>query len=91
MKKIPCAIKIVLTVEERAALEALNRSSKSETRMRTRAQIVLLAACGMPAREIGRMAGCTKDTASKWRMRYARDRLAGLHETCRRGAEDLFE
>jgi len=58
--------------------------------MRTRARIVLLAAGGTPTREIGRVVGCTTGTASKWRVRYARDRLAGLDETGRRGAEPKY-
>jgi transposase len=90
MKLIPCATLIVLTTEERAVLEALVRSTKSEVRMRTRAQIVLAAADGMPTREIGRMMGCTTGTASKWRVRYARDRFAGLDETGNRGAAPKY-
>ncbi len=68
---IPCATAITLTIEERAVLEALSRSTKSEVRMRMRARIVLLATCGTPTREIGRVVGCTTGTASKWRVRYA--------------------
>jgi transposase len=86
MRSIPPATAITLTTEERAVLEALVRSTKSEVRMRTRAQIVLAAADGIPTREIGRMVGCTTGTASKWRVRYARDRFTGLDETGRRGA-----
>jgi len=90
MKTIPCATAIMLTAEERTALEVLSRSAKSEFRMRTRAQIVLLAAGGTPTREIGRIVGCTTGTASKWRVRYARDRLAGLDEAGHRGAEAKY-
>ena len=90
MKSVPCATVIVLTSEERAVLEALVRSSKSETRMRVRARIVLAAADGMATREIGRMVGCTTGTASKWRVRYARSRFAGLDETGNRGAEPRY-
>jgi hypothetical protein len=72
MKAIPDATRITLTKEERAVLEALQRSTKSEARMRDRAWIVLLAAAGTPTREIGRLVGCTTGTASKWRVRYAR-------------------
>lgn len=67
-------------------LEALSRSTKSEARMQLRARIVLLAADGRPSREIGRIVGCTTGTASKWRVRYARARRAGLDETGNRGA-----
>ena len=55
--------------------------------MRDRARIVLLAASGMGSRAIAREVGCTPGTASKWRVRYARDRMAGLSETGDRGAE----
>jgi transposase len=54
--------------------------------MRERARIVLLAAGGMGSRAIGREVGCTPGTASKWRVRYARDRMDGLSETGDRGA-----
>jgi transposase len=90
MRSIPCATVVALTAAERAVLEALVRSTKSKVRMRTRAQIVLAAADGLPTREIGRIVGCTTGTASKWRVRYARDRLAGLDETGNRGAEPKY-
>jgi hypothetical protein len=76
---------ISLTIEERQSLEALAGSRKSEARMRDRAQIVLLAASGLGSRAIVRELGCTPGTASKWRVRYARDRKAGLSETGDRG------
>ena len=90
MRSIPCATAITLTAEERAALEALGRSTKTEVRMRDRARIVLLAAEGVATREIGRIVGCTTGTASKWRVRYARARLAGLDETGHRGAAPKY-
>jgi hypothetical protein len=86
MRGIPEATEITLTVEERQQLEALVRSTKCEARMRFRARIVLLAAAGTGTREISRQLRCTIGTASKWRVRYARDRLAGLSEVGDRGA-----
>lgn len=85
MTSIPEATPIVLTEKERAELDALARSTKTEFRLRQRARIVLLAAEGMATRAIGREAGCTTGTASKWRVRYAERRLAGLDETGQRG------
>ena len=41
----------------------------------------------MASRAIGREVGCTTGTSSKWRVRYARDRLAGLDETGARSAK----
>jgi len=90
MATIPSATAIILTADERAVLEALARSTKSEARMRLRARIVLLAADGTSTREIGRCVGCTTGTASKWRVRYARNRLAGLDETGARGAAPKY-
>src|ERR1700753_3016052 len=90
MRKVPQATPIILTAEERQALEALAGSRRSEARMRDRARIVLLAADGLASRAIGRAVGCTAGTASKWRVRYARNRLAGLSETGDRGAEPRY-
>lgn len=58
--------------------------------MRDRARIVLMAAEGQGSRAIGRAVGCTTGTASKWRVRFAKDRLAGLSETGERGAEPRY-
>jgi transposase len=90
MSGIPRATAIVLREEERAALEGLARSSKSEHRLRQRARIVLLAADGLATRAIARRVGCTIGTASKWRVRYGARRLAGLDEAGNRGAEPKY-
>src|SRR6266508_4880891 len=90
MNGISEATPIRLTEEERAELLSLARSTKTEYRMRQRARIVLLAAEGMASRAIGREVGCTTGTASKWRVRYAGERLAGLDETGDRGAEPKY-
>jgi transposase len=90
MKSIPQATVITLTIEERGALEALAGSRKSEARMRDRARIVLLAASGTGSRAVAREIGCTPVSASKWRVRYASHRMAGLSETGDRGAEPRY-
>ena len=90
MNGIPEATPIILTEAERTELEALARSTKTEYRLRQRARIVLGAAEGMASRAIGREVGCTTGTASKWRVRYAANRLAGLDETGNRGAEPKY-
>src|SRR6185312_9865368 len=90
MRGIPEATVIILMAEERAELEGLARSTKTEHRLRQRARIVLLAAEGVASRAIGRAVGCTTGTASKWRVRYAEKRLAGLDETGERGAEPKY-
>lgn len=90
MGSVPRATPIILTEGERAELEGLARSTKSEHRMRQRAQIVLLASADLATRAIARQVGCTTGTASKWRVRYAAHRLAGLDETGNRGAEPKY-
>jgi len=90
MKIIPKATAIELTQDERTVLEGFVRSTKTEYRMRQRARIVLLAADGMATRAIGREVGCTTGTASKWRVRFAKDRLGGLSETGNRGAAPKY-
>ena len=90
MNGIPEATPIILTEAERTELEALARSTKTEYRLRQRARIVLVAAEGVASRAIGREVGCTTGTASKWRVRYAANRRAGLDETGNRGAEPKY-
>ena len=85
MKRIPEATPIILTEAECAELKGLARSGKTEHRLRQRARIVLLAADGLATRAVGRQVGCTTGTASKWRVRYAERRLAGLDEAGNRG------
>jgi transposase len=84
------ATPVTLTIEERAELEGLARSTKAEHRTRLKARIVLMAAEGAATRTIGRALGCTTGTASKWRVRYAKDRLAGFSETGNRGAKAKY-
>jgi transposase len=86
MNHVPDATSVILTEAERAELDGLARSTKTEHRLRQRARIVLLAADGLATRAIGRKVGCTTGTASKWRVRYAELRLAGLDETGNRGS-----
>lgn len=90
MTNIAEATPIILTVAERSELNGLARSTKTQYRLRQRARIVLLAADGMATRAIGRAVGCTTGTASKWRVRYAEKRRAGLDETGDRGNDPKY-
>lgn len=85
------ATPIILTDQERTELESLARSTKTGHRTRMKAQIVLMAAEGSATRAIGRTLGCTTGTASKWRVRYAEDRLAGFSEAGERGAAPKYD
>jgi transposase len=90
MGSIAEATPVLLTDDERAELESLVRSTKTEYRTRLKAQIVLMAADGAATRAIAREVGCAIRIVSKWRMRYARDRLAGFDETGNRGAAPKY-
>ena len=72
------ATPIVLTADERSTLESWVRSGTTEQRLVERAQVVLLAAAGTGSRAIARELGCARGVVSKWRLRFARERVAGL-------------
>src|SRR6202162_1596944 len=90
MKLIPDATPVALTSEERQALEALAGSRKCEARVCDRSRILLLASAVMASRAIARVVGCTPGTASKWRVRFASERMAGLSETGDRGNDAKY-
>ena len=50
-----------------------------------------MAADSEATRAIARTLDCTTGTASKWRVRYAKDRLAGFSEVGNRGAEAKYD
>src|SRR3954464_8722419 len=50
-----------------------------------RARIVLLAADGMPGKQIAAMVGCAEPTVVTWQRRYAESGLAGLEDLPRPG------
>jgi transposase len=85
------ATPIVLSAEERGTLEAWARATSIERRRVERARIVLLAAEGLASRAIGRELGCRHHTVSKWRVRFARDRLAGLADAPRSGKPKTYD
>jgi transposase len=85
------ATPIVLTADERTALEGWVRSGVIEHRLVERARVVLLAAAGMASRRVAREVGCARGVVSKWRVRFARDRLAGLADAPRSGKPKTYD
>src|SRR5271170_7478845 len=79
------AKRIEIGVEDRAELERIVRSSTAEVRMVERAEIVLHAGEGHSAAKIGRLLGCSTNTAQKWRARYEQDGISGLLDLPRSG------
>jgi transposase len=80
------AVAIELTEIERDELDAVLRRHGTPQAMALRARIVLLAAEGLTNTAIADRLGIAKHTAGKWRHRFARDRLDGLHDEPRPGA-----
>jgi transposase len=85
------ATPIALTTAERATLEGWVRSGKTEHRLVERARITLLAGDGWSSRAIAREVGCARGVVSKWRVRFARDRLAGLADAPRAGRPKTYD
>jgi transposase len=77
--------RIDLAGEDREELKRIVAASSSEVRMVVRARIVLCAGEGLKGKEIARRVGCSEPTVVKWRGRYARDGIAGLHDAPRPG------
>jgi transposase len=85
------ATPIVLSVAERGTLAAWARATSIERRRVERARIVLLAAEGVASRAIARELGCRHHTVSKWRVRFAKERLAGLADAPRSGKPKTYD
>jgi transposase len=81
---------VEIAVGDQAELGRIVRSSTAEVRMVERAQIVLCAAEGRSAAEIGRLVGCSTNTAQKWRARYEQDGIAGLRDLPRSGKPLIY-
>jgi transposase len=76
---------VVLSSEEREVLERWARRPTSAQALALRSRIVLAAAAGEQSKEIAARLGCSKDTVGKWRGRFARRGLDGLHDEPRPG------
>jgi hypothetical protein len=85
------ATAIELTASERSMLESIVRSPKSEHGAVERAQIVLLAAEGHASRLIARAIDSWPGRVSRWRKRFAEERLAGLVDRPRPGPRPTYD
>ena len=70
---------------ERRQLERRLRDKGAPAREVERARIVLLAAKGVPGKQIAAIVGCAEPTVVTWRGRYAARGLAGLEDLPRPG------
>jgi transposase len=76
---------VVVTGEERELLERWARRPKTSQALALRCRIVLAAADGRSSKEIASELGCNDHTVSKWRVRFARRGVDGLHDEPRPG------
>jgi len=82
---IPSAVVIELTDEERSVLESWTRRHTSAQALALRARIVLAAARSLTNGEIAESLGVSRPTVTKWRNRFAQQRLEGLLDEPRPG------
>jgi DNA-directed RNA polymerase specialized sigma24 family protein len=82
--------RIVLAEDERRHLEAAARRYTSPYRDVVRARIVLYAAEGLGNDEIAARLDTPRQVVSKWRKRFAGQRLAGLGDLPRGGRPPAF-
>jgi transposase len=78
-------VEVVLRGEQREVLERWARRPTSAQALALRCRIVLAAAEGRPSKEIAAELGCDADTVGRWRGRFARRGLDGLHDEPRPG------
>lgn len=76
---------IVLSEEERARLNGIANSRSLPHGLARRARIVLLSADGVPNGAIAERVGISPQMVCKWRKRYLRQGLPGLHDELRPG------
>jgi transposase len=82
---------ITLSEAEKADLQSISKRSKSPSSLHRRARIVLLAARGLPTEAIAEELGITPAMVSKWRCRFARDRLPGICDAPRSGRPRVIQ
>lgn len=76
---------LVLTEEERAQLQSLARSRAMPAALCQRAKIILACADGEANAAVAQRLRLAEATVGKWRRRYVKQRLTGLHDELRPG------
>jgi len=85
------ATAIELTDDERDTLATWVRRSTTEQRMVQRARIVLEAAAGKTTKEVAALLQVRPATASRWRTRFAQQRVGGLADAPRPGRPAKYD
>ncbi len=82
---------VLLSAEEKQTLQRWRRAQKTEQRVAERVRIILWAAQGRSNLEIAAELGTRPARVSKWRTRFARQRLAGLADQARPGKPRQYD
>ncbi len=81
---------ITLTDEERVELTRRVKAHRTPVRAARRARIILLAADGVPSRQIAKTVGMHESNVAKWRNRFRDKGLEGLEDSPRPGRRRVF-
>lgn len=79
---------LVLSAAERAELEAMARSRTLAAGLVERARVILAIAAGEPYAVLRARLDLSTTTLTRWRKRFERQRVAGLHDAPRSGRGD---
>jgi transposase len=88
---MPTIPPLSITDEERVELQRRVRAHTTPQRAAKRARIVLLAADGLPNRQIAPLVGMNQHTVAHWRHRFQAERLAGLTDRKRPGRPLVYD
>lgn len=77
--------RLKLSEDERSQLQSMVRSRSLPHGLVRRARIILLSADGTHTAEIARLCNTSRPAVSRWRTRFRRFGLAGLHDEIRSG------
>ena len=76
---------LVLTDEERQLLQSCAHRSRTVPQLARRVRIVLECATGADNKTVARKLRVQSSTVGKWRSRFVRDRIEGIHDEPRPG------
>lgn len=82
--------KIEITETEKASLQSLKQKQKIESRLKTRAMIILLAAEGATYDQIMYQTQQSRRSVAKWITRFRAERIKGLVDKSRTGAPRII-